>query len=169
MTILIGHSNGDDMPPASTQSDTLLLVAVGAVRCGIPASAVVETMRPQPVEPLGGNHGAIIGVAAIRGVATPVIDLRILISGTQSSTPPERFVTIRIGDGQAALAVDRVEGLRNVDASSFDALPPLVKHADDAALNAITAADARLTVILDASRVVPDDVWQFMATAGRTT
>lgn len=138
---------------ADVGEDQVLVCRVGVRRCAIPLEAVIETMRPLPIDPLVGAAEAVIGVAIIRGDATAVVDLAGLFG--QRSPEPRRFVTVRTGARVVALAVDAVVGVSRVDRQSLRALPPLLGDARTSAIEAIGAADSELLVVLRSARVAP--------------
>ncbi len=136
---------------------SVLVVRVGGRSCALPLAAVLETMRPLPVEPLAEGPAAVLGMAVIRGRPLPVVDARRLFDAPHP--PATRFVTVRLGDGsgQAALVVDAVEGVTELDAASLERLPPLLQDAEAAGVTAVAARDARLVALLDATRMMPPE------------
>jgi purine-binding chemotaxis protein CheW len=139
-----------------------LLVHVGGRGCFLPLSEVVETMRPQPIEPLAGVPHFIIGVSIVRGAAVPVVDLGAVV-GTIDSRSSSRFVTVRLGDRIAALAVDDVLGVRDLERARMEEMSPLLRGANADVVQAIGTLDAELLVVLRSSRILPDDVWDALA------
>jgi purine-binding chemotaxis protein CheW len=139
-----------------------LLVHVGARGCFLPLSEVVETMRPQPVEPLAGVPPFIIGVSIVRGAAVPVVDLGAVV-GTTDLRSSSRFVTVRLGDRIAALAVDDVVGVRDLERARMEEMPPLLRGANADVVQAIGTLDAQLLVVLRSSRILPEEVWDALA------
>jgi len=139
-------------------------MAVLAVRattkwCALPLTLVGETMRPLPVEPLRAMPAFVRGFAIVRGEAVPVVDLEALVSGAPGASG-KRFVTLRISEGHTlALLVDEVLGVLSLPASTFNALPSLLRDAGQVA-SAIGARDQQLLMMLDASRLLPDEVWK---------
>lgn len=133
---------------------------VGAKLCGLPLTAVIETCRPLPTEPLAGTPPFVLGLALLRARPTLVLDAhRLLDSG--SGTPPTRYVSLRVGDTTrtVALAVDNVIGLRDVAESELQALPDLLSNDADAR-SALGSLDQLLLVLLESSRLVPDALWE---------
>jgi purine-binding chemotaxis protein CheW len=136
------------------------MVAVLVVRaskrlCAIPLDVVVETMRPLPVVAHSGGARSVLGVAVVRGEPTPVVELSRVLSGEADTIG--RFVSIRVGDRIASLAVDQVIGI--VQLGDTSELPPLLSHASADAIEALTLRDAELVAVLRTSRVIPDDAW----------
>lgn len=139
----------------------MLVTRIGGLTCAIPIEHVVETMRPLPVEPLGKSDDrallAIEGIAMIRGAAMPVIDARRLLGVTGEHAA--RFVVVRAAERRIALVVDRVIEVKRIEADVLSGLPSLLEGNRDW-VAAIGARDAALLVVLDVTRVLPEDGWQ---------
>jgi purine-binding chemotaxis protein CheW len=140
------------------QAGTCLVFKVESVACALPVAAVVETMRPLPLQRVESAPPIVAGLALIRGRATPVIDTARLL-GTTAATDTGRFVTVAVGDRQVALAVTSVVGLRAVAGAELRALPPLLAAAEAGAVSAIGALDRELLLLLRDVRLVPDSVF----------
>ncbi|HVK74027.1 MAG TPA: chemotaxis protein CheW [Kofleriaceae bacterium] len=130
-----------------------LVVWIAGRACALPIAHVIETLRPPPIQPWPDAPPAVLGVARIRGVSVPVVDGATLL-GAPAGGPPARLVTLRIGARQVALAVERVDGVRRLDAAARTALPPLLRD-DDGPIAAIAARDAELVLVLRSGRLVP--------------
>lgn len=151
------------MSPATAGESLALIVTVGTRTCAIPARYVEETMRPLAIEPMSGTPAFVPGVSVIRGVPTPVVDLRSLLENADNPAPCGRWVTIKDGERRLALAVDSVVGLRELDQTELRELPSLLRAVDADFVEAIGTCDARLLVVLRASRIVPEDLWATLA------
>jgi purine-binding chemotaxis protein CheW len=139
-----------------------LLVTVQTRVCAVPLEHVVETMRPLPLESIAGMPEFVRGVSIIRGVPTPVVDLGTVLGAP--STAFERIVTLRLGDRRVALAVNAVLGVRDLDLSAIQELPPLLGGASTDLLEAIGALDEKFLMVLRAGWELPDEVWLALAT-----
>ena len=146
-----------------TTSNRALFFRVGSSFGAIALTSVTETMRPLPIQPLSDVPPFVLGVAVIRGAATPVIDGAALISVDRSSSFG-RFVTLRVDDRSVALAVDEVIGIRELPEVE-KTLPPLLRGAADGVVEAIGNLDARLLVVLQNARIVPAGVWEVIERA----
>lgn len=124
-----------------------------------PLGHVAEAMRPLPVEQVGGTPGFVRGVSVIRGVPTPVVDLKALLDGELSGTWG-RFVTLKFGERRVALGVDAVVGLSDLDQDRLSELPPMLEGVAAHLVEAIGSRDAQLLLVLRAARLVPDEVWK---------
>jgi len=138
-----------------------LLVRAASRTCAIPLAAVIETMRSPPIEHLSGAPRFVRGFAVIRGLPTPVIDLTAVLNDDEDGEL-SRLVTIRVGERQAALGVDAVLGVRELDASIVGAVPQLLGDANAGVMEVIGVLDAQLLTVLQTARLVPDAVWQAM-------
>jgi purine-binding chemotaxis protein CheW len=148
--------------PVVPTARSALIVAARASRCALPLEHVIETMRPLPIEPIAGAPAYVLGLAIIRGRPVPVIDLGALLApgGADVTTAAHaRFVTVRAGTRQVALAVQSVIGVRGLAPSTVHELPPLVAASSSASVAALGVLDRELVAVLDASSVLPDDVW----------
>ena len=96
----------------------------------------------------------------IRGGSVPVVDLRELFVADSPAVEAARFVTIKLGRRWVALAVDLVEGARTVHDEILEALPPLLGPAGAEVFAAIGNLDAELLLVLRASNLVPDSLWE---------
>lgn len=149
---------GQSCPTERTMSEqiSLLVVVGGTLRVGLPIAQVRETMRPLPIESLGYPLPFVLGLSTIRGLSTPVIDLGLLLARRERPASFRRFVTIHVEDRLAALAVEEVEGVVTMNASSFSRLPPLLSQAAGDSVEGLSLADAKLFLALKPSRLVPD-------------
>src|SRR5205085_1730186 len=95
------------------ESGQVLLCRMGGRACALRIAQVVETMRPLPVEPVAGAPPFVLGVTLLRGAPAPVIDGGALLGSGRSQ--PTRFVTLRVGERRAVLAVEAVLGVRTLD------------------------------------------------------
>lgn len=130
----------------------VLLFNVGRVQCGLPLAEVREVMRPMDLERNPSLPSCVLGTCMIRDLPTPVIDVAALL-GTGASSPT-RFITVSVGDRQAALAVDAVFGASQVDAQMFHAATPLV-CGDGEAVSALAVRDNQLVYLLNSARLLP--------------
>ena len=95
-----------------------MLCRVAGLHFALGLEHVVETMRPQPLEPLGDLPPAAGGSATVRGQTVPVLILGRWFAKTESQ--PQRLVMARTGEVRVGLAVDAVIGVRSFDAGDFD-------------------------------------------------
>lgn len=133
----------------------VVVVRAGEGLCALPVEAVVETRRPAAVRPLSGAPPWVSGVAIVRGVPAPVVDLAALLGGPAEAAPA-RWVIVRCGARVAALAVRQVAGVRPLPGGGAEL--PLLAGAAEGAVASLRALDRELLVVLEAGRLVPDEV-----------
>jgi purine-binding chemotaxis protein CheW len=150
-----------EVAPGNTSADLALICRVRDRLCALQVADVVETMRPQPIDPLPSMPRFVCGVSLIRGSATPVVDVGALLA-LNDEPRHTRFVVVRVGERRVALAVEGVIGVRGLPAASLEELPPLLRSADDEAIGSVGVLDARFLVVLRAARMVPEAVWEAM-------
>jgi purine-binding chemotaxis protein CheW len=124
---------------------------------------VTETMRALPVEALPGAPPFVRGLATIRGVPVPVVDAAGLLGDADGAGG--RWVTLKAGARQVALAVDEVLGVRALPAGSGFALPPLLAEIRPEFAASIARLDAGLLLVLQAARLLSEDDWAALALA----
>ena len=153
---------GRAMPEWTSGKSEVLVVEIESRVCALPLAQVIETMRPLAVESLANVPRFVSGVAIIRGIPTPVVDLGALLGRPNECV--ERFVTIRAGDRQLAISVSAVLGIRDLNAAMMmRALPPLLRDASNDVVEAIGSLDEQVLMILRAGWELPDEVWQALA------
>jgi purine-binding chemotaxis protein CheW len=144
----------------------VLVVDAGSRLCAIPIADVVETMRPLEVESVPGMPRFLMGIAIIRGSPIPVVALGELL-GTRQDKPIGRYVLLNLGEHKIALAVEKVLGVRRLDDSVMHGLPPLLKEPQKELVAEIGVKDERLLLVLRATRMIPDEVWQTLEESAR--
>jgi purine-binding chemotaxis protein CheW len=153
-----GHGTGREGVMLGDSGTTpVLVVTVGQRECAIPLQYVAETMRPLSIEPVVSPHAFVRGVSVIRGAAMPVVDLARLLGGGEHNTVARRFVTVKVDERRAALAVEAVVGVRDIELARFQSLPPLLRHVGTEVVEAIGSSDVQLLLVLRAARLIPDE------------
>ena len=147
------------MPNALANDSGALLVRIGSRCCAFPLEDVVETLRPLPIEPVDNMPPGILGLATIRGLMVPIVDLAFLFGG-QRNPCPSRFVLLRLDERRAAVAVDEVFRVSRLDNQALQTFPPLLRGALADAVTAIELRDERLLFVLAAARLIPEDAWK---------
>jgi len=155
---MLANSGARVEPLGSARRHAVVLCQVGSIVCALPLEHVAETLRPLPVETLSGTAHFIDGLAIIRGAPVPVVDLARLL-GNVTDERRTRLVVVKIGERTAALAVGRVLGVRSLESAAVIALPPLLAGASSEIITAIGSLDARLLLVLETSRVLPESSW----------
>jgi purine-binding chemotaxis protein CheW len=147
------------------EDDRFLLCRIGSRIGALTLKDVRETMRPLPIEPLAGTPPFVLGLAIVRGFPAPVIDAGRLLGPSASPSTPissARFISLKLGERTAALAVDAVLDVRSLGAGILADIPPLLGEAGADLVSALGTLDTELLLVLEAARLVPDSVWSVM-------
>jgi chemotaxis signal transduction protein len=83
----------------------------------------------------------------------PVVDLQSLLAEPES--PLRRMVTLKLGSGTIALAVESVLGVRSIGADESSRLPPLLREAAGDIVTAIGMLDSEFLLFLNSARMAP--------------
>lgn len=139
-----------------------LACRVATHTCALPLESTVETMRPLPLEAFPKAPPFVAGMAIIRGVPTPVVDMRALMG--EPSSAFGRFVTVRIKGRPVALAFDGVMGIHRLPESTARELPPLLKNVAGETIAEVSVKDADLLLVFEASRIFPPGLIETLLT-----
>jgi len=123
-------------------------------------------MRPLPVEPIDGMPEFVLGLSVIRGSPVPLVDLGMLIAGSERNSI-RRFVVVRVADRRVALGVEAVIGAIEIDSSGHEPLPPLLRDARAEIIHAIGTLDSQLLIVLESGRLIPKEFWEALEELGR--
>ncbi len=138
-----------------------LVVSARTTVCAIALEHVVETCRPLPLTEVSWRPLAfVVGATRMRGTVAIVVDLGLLL-GSSIPASWQRFVAIRLGERQVALAVEKVFGVEELEA--VGELPPLLQSVDTTFVEGIRIRDGELLTILSLSRMIPPDVWDALS------
>lgn len=138
-------------------SASSLVIRAGNHICALPLSSVKEIFRPLRVESLAGAAAGVRGLAIVRGVPVPIVDLATLLDG--GSGQCGRFVIVKASDRTVGLSVDAVLGIREFSASLCSELPPLLRDACPDLVQAVGALDQELLVVLKTGSLIPEAMW----------
>ena len=133
---------------------SVLVLRCAGFLCALPVAQVAEVFRPLPVEALGSAPAFVRGMARVRGVAVPVVELAWLL-GAGSPREAQRWVALKADGRCVVLAVDEVLDVRDLDPQAMEAMPPLLA-AGAPAVESLGSLDSKLLLILQAGRLVPE-------------
>lgn len=129
----------------------VLLIRCGDSACALPLHGLGEVMRPLPLELAPRAPAFVLGVAVVRGVSVPVVNLTSLVTGS-SNSPVRRWVSLSVEERSVVLGVTDVVGMRDVPRSAFAALSPLLGEDASGFVQALAALDSELLRVLRDAR-----------------
>lgn len=156
-----GTDDAVGLPDDAT--DMSLVFRAGQLLCALRLEDVIETMRPLAVQPLAGTPAYVSGIAIMRGLPAPVIDVARLLGGHDAQAT--RFVAVRTDRGPIALATGNVLGIRPTLSDTDQQNAPLLGAAPARMVAAVGTVDTEPIFQLHSMRLVPDEVWAAAAPA----
>ena len=156
-------------PYVGEQSDrpfrSVVVFRTGSCLGAVPLHHTTEILRPLPLEPVQGVPDFVLGLAVLRGSAVPVLNVSLMLDegGRRDCL---RWVALRVDRRRVVLAVDTVLGVRDIDIRDFEGMPPLLKNARPGFLETLGIHDAQLLLVLNASRILPEDAWEALSARG---
>ena len=151
------------MTAKHTHAGLFLICRSAGHRCALPLAKIREIMRPLPMERVaesGTVASFVLGAAVVRGAVVPVVSLAGLF-GRPDALLSSRYISLKLGTRHAVLAVEEVLGIHEL--GDTDAMPPLLGAFEHEAVATVTIHDSELLYVLQAARLVPDDVWGIAA------
>jgi purine-binding chemotaxis protein CheW len=90
-----------------------------------------------------------------------VLDLAGVLGGS-GPVNGRRFLVVDLGERSVALLVEAVSGVEDLPADGLEGVPPLLQEAAGRAIRAMGSLDRELLLVLEAARLVPEEVWQHL-------
>lgn len=129
---------------------TVVAFDVGEGCYGIAVDAVREVLKLPWISRLPRTPEFLLGVVNVRGRVLPVVDLRLVLAhGPKPSDRETRLVTVRRGEDELCLRVDRVHGLRELAADAIQPPPTIATGVPRELLVGQIEVDGRLLAVLD--------------------
>jgi purine-binding chemotaxis protein CheW len=141
--------------------ENVLVLKDGNIFLCIPARHTIEIMRPLPIRQLLNPPHCILGISIIRGKPTPVLDIFKLLN-TESGNKPTRFVLIKSGEKELALAVAQVLYTTSIPLTVLNELPSVFREGNDTMIKSLAVADEQLGAMLDASKLMTKELLERM-------
>lgn len=140
-----------------------LLCRLATSWCALTLQGLGEVMRPQPVDRIAGLPEFVEGLAIIRGMALPVVNLPHLLCGSHSPAgDQERFITAHSDGRQLALRVDEVAGILPLNPEIWQALPNLLDELHGQHLAALGSLNGDLVMLLRRTHLLSEADWEVL-------
>lgn len=121
----------------------------------IPVEHVRSIEKVMHITRVPGVAPYIKGVVNLRGLVTPIVDLRsrfgIAESGYSDST---RIIIAVIGDLEVGLIVDAANDVLDITQDSIEPPPEIVGGNEDDYINGVVKIEKRLLILLDLEKVM---------------
>jgi purine-binding chemotaxis protein CheW len=160
-------------PSAATgeaASESLLAFNLAGQPYVLPLAVVREVIAvPPDIAALPRTDAAMVGVAALNGVLTPIVSTRVLLGlAAAGLTAAARVVVIALGEARIGLAVDQVSAIIHAPPSAIGPVPKVLNRgAGEAQVTAMlrTAGDGLVSVLDPARLFAEESVAQILADA----
>ncbi|WP_078413242.1 chemotaxis protein CheW [Priestia abyssalis] len=121
----------------------------------IPVNEVRSIEKLQHITRVPRTAPYVKGVINLRGVVTPIIDLRIRFQlGQMSYNENTRIIIVAIGDMEVGLVVDAANDVIDIDSTTVEPPPEVVGGIESDYLKGVIKIDRRLLILLNLPRVL---------------
>lgn len=139
-------------PEGSAQSEATARVCLVSL-CGelfaIDLGSVQEVFEIESVTPVPKMPPAFAGVANVRGMIIPLVDLRPLLGFPVEAPGPKFVVVIRHQGQQVGLLVDQMPELRTVDREQLQASPTVGSRAARPFITSLLRIENRVSGVVE--------------------
>ncbi|UII57431.1 chemotaxis protein CheW [Cytobacillus spongiae] len=126
----------------------------------IPVSQVRSIEKVQHITRVPGTSTFVKGVINLRGLVTPIIDLRSRFELDESSySDSTRVIIVALEDMEVGLIVDAANDVIDIVADSIEPPPEVVGAIEAEYISGVAKIDKRLLVLIDLDKVLsPNEV-----------
>lgn len=121
----------------------------------IPVSQVSSIEKVQHITRVPGVTNYVKGVINLRGVVTPIIDLRLRFDIEEEVySESTRVIIVALEDMEVGLIVDAANDVIDVRIGSIEPQPEVVGVAETEYISGVAKIDKRLLILLDLEKVL---------------
>ncbi|MEJ9303906.1 chemotaxis protein CheW [Priestia megaterium] len=133
----------------------IIVFQLGDEEYGISVKEVQSIEKIQHITRVPGVKEYVKGVINLRGVITPIIDLRTRFNlQEQLNHELTRIIMVRLNDVEAGLIVDAANDVVDIDEKTIASVPETVEGTAVEYLNGVVKVDSRLIVLLNLPKVL---------------
>ncbi|BCJ85283.1 chemotaxis protein CheW [Effusibacillus dendaii] len=122
---------------------------------GVEVNQVRSIERMQRITRVPRTPAFVKGVMNLRGVVTPVIDLKTRFNlGTENYTDSTRIIIVAVNDMEVGLIVDAANDVVDIETSAIEPPPEVVGGLRAAYLDGVANLGQRLLIILNLEKVL---------------
>lgn len=137
---------------------------------GVPIADVVQIVGMQDITEVPEFPNYAKGIINLRGTIIPVIDVRLRF-GKEEKAYDERtcIIVTMIHDVAVGFIVDAVDAVTDIEDENISAPPKMSGEYSSSYLTGIARHEGRVVLLLDAQRLLSDEVVASMTSAGNAT
>lgn len=142
-------SNGDQFVTK------FIVFQLGDESYGVPVDQVLSIERLETITRVPGTPSFIKGVINLRGVITPIIDLRKRFGFEKiSDTESTRIVIVKVEELEVGLIVDAANDVVDIAKDQIESTPEIVNRVKAEYVEGVAKMDKRLLVMLNLTKVL---------------
>ncbi|KGX88426.1 chemotaxis protein CheW [Pontibacillus litoralis] len=141
--------------PENLQDDKFIVFQLNHEEYGIPVQQVGSIERMQHITRVPRTYNFMKGVINLRGVVTPIIDLRTRFGLEELPyTDSTRMIIVRIEDIEIGIIVDAANDVIDISEDMIEPAPEVVGTVDVEYIRGVAKQGNRLLVLLNLSKVL---------------
>ncbi len=145
----------------------MVVFQLGAEEYCLDVDYVKSIERLLPITRVPNVAPFVKGVINLRGVVTPVIDLKLRLELPEEEiTEQARMIIVEADDVEVGLIVDAANDVLDVDEKDIEPPPEVVGHASKEYIAGVVQHEKRLLIILDVLKVLSREALDYEPAVG---
>lgn len=125
---------------------------------GVPVSQVKSIEKIMHITRVPHTNPFVKGVMNLRGVVTPLLDLRVRFGiGEQAYSEGTRVIIVSVEDKEVGLIVDGANDVIDIPTSKIEPPPEVVGLAAEGFIDGVANLDKRLLILIDLNKILESD------------
>ncbi|MBT2683012.1 chemotaxis protein CheW [Bacillus sp. ISL-37] len=125
---------------------------------GVPVSQVKSIEKIMHITRVPHTNPFVKGVMNLRGVVTPLLDLRVRFGmGEQAYNEGTRVIIVSVEDKEVGLIVDGANDVIDIPTSVIEPPPEVVGIAAEGFIDGVANLDKRLLILIDLNKILESD------------
>ncbi|MDV2580622.1 chemotaxis protein CheW [Alkalibacillus haloalkaliphilus] len=147
------------------QNEKVIVFQLKDEEYGVPIEHVGSIERVQEITRVPRAPRFVKGVMNLRGVITPIIDLRERFDLEQTPyTESTRIIIVTIGDKNVGMIVDAANDVVDVPQNQVEPSPEVVGSVNADYIRGVAKIDQRLLVLLNLDKVLTEEEFDHLST-----
>ncbi|AZB44842.1 chemotaxis protein CheW [Bacillus sp. FJAT-42376] len=133
----------------------IIIFRLGEEEFGVPVEQVKSIEKVQSITRVPGTAPYITGVLNLRGVITPVIDLRARFElGAYEKTEYTRMIVVSVNEIEAGLIADAANDVMDIHSDQIEPSPEVAGIIKTDYISGVVKLNKRLIIMLDLEEVL---------------
>jgi purine-binding chemotaxis protein CheW len=125
---------------------------------GVPVSQVKSIEKIMHITRVPHTNPFVKGVMNLRGVVTPLLDLRVRFGMEEEAyNEGTRVIIVSIEDKEVGLIVDGANDVIDIPTSKIEPPPEVVGMAAEGFIDGVANLDKRLLILIDLNKILESD------------